>query len=146
MSIRNHSGVDPLFITAYGSKLVVDQDPGEGSGAKQSFAAECDINNIMAKYQRTGVLEWLNKHEGRYGDAVGMDYAQAMATVAAAESMFEDLPSSMRQRFENDAGKFVQYLDDPRNDEEAIAWGLKIRKVVTPDSSKVPDLVPPSKP
>ena len=39
------------------------------SMTKQSFKDECDINKIMAKFQKTGAIEHYAKHAPSYGDA-----------------------------------------------------------------------------
>ena len=38
------------------------------SMTQQQFQAECDVNNILAKYKRTGMLTHIQKHEGNFGD------------------------------------------------------------------------------
>lgn len=123
--------VDPIdfstveMIYPYGPKLVVGIDCSvEPSVTKQSFAAECDINNIMAKFERTGVLDFVNDHEGQYGDATALDYHAAMSLVAEADSMFADMPAPLRSRFENDPAKFLAFMDDPRSAQEIISLGL----------------------
>ena len=40
---------------------------------KQSFKDECDINKIMAKFQKTGALNHYAKHAPQYGDASGIE-------------------------------------------------------------------------
>lgn len=70
-------------------------------GAKQSFQKECDINNIMAKYQKTGVLQHIARNEGRYGFADATTFQDAMFLVTEARNQFEDLPSKLRNHFGN---------------------------------------------
>ena len=41
------------------------------SMTKQSFADECDINNIMKRYIKDGVVNHLNTYQGNYGDFTG---------------------------------------------------------------------------
>ena len=38
---------------------------------KQSFKDECNINNIMSKYMKDGLIGHVNKHQGRYDDLPG---------------------------------------------------------------------------
>lgn len=99
---------------------------------KQSFKAECDINNIMAKFVRTGVLDFVNKHEPRYGDVSGLEFQAAQLIVAQGKTMFEELPSHLRARFENDPGAFLDFVGDEKNREEARELGL-----LRPDSPPV---------
>lgn len=114
----------PLFITAYSSKLVVQKHfDGEGR-TKQAFKDECDINQIMARYQKTGVIDFINKHQAQYGDVTGIDFQQAMETIASAQSLFNDLPSTIRTRFKNDPAQFMDFVHDPANAAEMHAMGL----------------------
>lgn len=112
----------------------------EGSGrTRQSFKEECDINNIMARFSRTGVLDFVNRLEPRYGDVTGLDYQQAMDVVATARSMFEDLPSALRARFENDPAQLLDFMADPANRDEAVKLGLSPR----PESDARGDVATP---
>lgn len=110
----------------------VDQDDSEGDqgGAVQSFKEECDINNIMAKFQRTGALEWVQKYEGQYGDVTGVTFESAMQTVMKAQEMFDDLPSSVRDRFANNPAAFLEFLGDEGNRAEAERLGLVVPRPV----------------
>ena len=45
--------------------------PTEGeSMTQQQFQAECDVNNILAKYKKTGQISHLAKHNGNFGDFI----------------------------------------------------------------------------
>lgn len=112
------------FRTAYGPKLdteLIFTGPGR---TKQAFKAECDINTIMARYQKTGVLEFTQKHAAQYEDVTALDYTAGMLQIAAAKSMFADLPAHLRARFENEPARFLDFVQDPRNTAEAIELGL----------------------
>jgi len=85
---------------------------------------ECNINNIMAKYQRTGTISHINKYEGQYGDFPAVDYRTALETVKQAEAMFNDLPAKARAKFGNDPATFLEYVQDPKNLEEMRETGL----------------------
>lgn len=94
------------------------------SMTRQSHAAECDINNIMKKYQKEGIITHFNKFSEQYGDATGNDFTAAMQTISKANSMFEELPSSVRNRFENEPAKFLNFVQDPENHAELQRMGL----------------------
>lgn len=100
--------------TAYSEKqrVSLEIDPNNGR-TKQSHKNESDINLIMAKYIKTGVIEHGRKHAPRYGFATAMDFHSAMNTITEATEMFADLPSKLRARFENDPAKFLAYCEDP---------------------------------
>jgi len=93
--------------------------------AKQSFKAECDINNIMKKYQATGLITHIQKAPGGYGDFSNVtDYHDSINRVNAAVQAFMSLPSKLRKEFNNDPGEMLAFLDDPSNEAEAISLGL----------------------
>ncbi len=91
---------------------------------KQSMKDECDINKIMEKFQKTGALAHVNKHEAEYGFATSEDFASAMRTVTVAQEMFDDLPSSIRNRFGNNPGAFLDFVQDANNKKEGQELGL----------------------
>lgn len=114
---------------------VVLEFPDQGM-TQQSFKAECDINTIMARYQKTGLLEHVSRYQGRYEDvAESMDYQSALNVVMAAEEAFASLPSSIRARFENDPGQFLAFVEDPGNEDEMVDLGLK-RRLNEPEASQ----------
>lgn len=98
-------------------------EPDENQ-AKQSFKDECDINKIMAKFQKTGLINHYASHAPQYGDIPAIDYHEALNIVATAESMFEELPSEARKKFENDPEKFLEFVQNPANSEELAKLGL----------------------
>ncbi len=115
------------MVTAYAPKMRVSVDFSHETPfgrTKQSHKSECDVNQILAKYQRTGILEFTSNNEPRYDDVTGLDFQSAMQTVASANSLFAQMPSSLRKRFENDPAKFLNFVDDPKNYDEAVKIGL----------------------
>jgi len=114
------------------------------SRTKQSFAKECDINNIMKRYEKDGVVNHFNRYGGMYGDFTGVpEYREAVERVMRADAMFMSLPASIRTRFENDPGAFVKFVEDPANKDELTKMGL-----VRPAPAAIPENVPevPAKP
>lgn len=128
--------------SAYSDPVKVALVFPEQGRTKQSFKAECDINNIMAKYQRTGLVEFVNKHEPQYGDVTGFDFQASMNQVIAAQAMFEALPSSVRKRFHNDPAEFVAFMDDESQLEESYRLGLREKPQEVPKPEPVPEPAP----
>lgn len=112
------------FITAYGKKQRVQLDRIQPSRTKQAFKEECDINTIISRFLKTGVMNFANKNEPRYADVTGIEFQDAMQKVAAAQSLFNELPAALRNRFENEPAKFLTFVQDEKNREEAVALGL----------------------
>ena len=94
------------------------------SRTQQQFKEECDIHNILAKFRRTGVLEHTTRYQGRYDFATSTTFQEAMNTVAEVNTMFETVPSEIRNRFGNDAGAFLEFVQDPANRDELEELGL----------------------
>jgi phage internal scaffolding protein len=91
---------------------------------QQHCKDECDINNILRQFNITGQLPQ-NPLQPRYGDFSDVvDYHSALNAVIAAETQFEALPAQLRARFENDPAKLIEFLDNEKNKDEAIALGL----------------------
>ncbi len=104
---------------------------------KQSFKDECDINNILKKYEKSGILEHANKYQGQYADVTGtVDYQTALNTVMAAKDMFMSLPASIRTMFDNDPHEFLEFAQDPENQEAMIEMGLAERRPAAPESGE----------
>jgi phage internal scaffolding protein len=103
----------------------------EPSLTKQQFAEEVDINNKIKKYVQTGELP--NMRYGFYGDVSNLpDYKTAFDMVADAQDAFMELPSEIRAKFNNDPGKVIEFLNDPKNLDEAVRLGI-----VEGDTSKI---------
>ena len=137
------------FITAYGPKTKVRTDmKGQQTRTHQSGKDECDINKIMAKYVRTGVLDHQKEHGENYGFCTSLDLHEALVTVRQADEMFNDLPSSIRTKFDNEPGQFLDFVQDPNNSAELIELGLAkpkpeqkapvVEKAVKPPTTPAP--------
>lgn len=94
------------------------------SMTKQSHKKECDINQIMAKYQKSGVVTHVKTHGLHYGEYDAIDFTDAMNTIAEGQSMFAELPSQARKKFDNDPAKFMEYVNNPENQEHLYELGL----------------------
>ena len=119
-------GKEFVIRTAFNGRERVPaaEDPGEGR-TMQEFKDECDINNILKKYQRSGLVDHVREFEGRYGDfTAAVDYHEAMNITIQAQEMFMTLPSAIRARFENDPGEFLAFANNPENEDELREMGL----------------------
>jgi phage internal scaffolding protein len=127
---------DIIFRTAYSPQLRVSFETSGLSLTKQSFKNECDVNNILKNYNKTGVMPE-NFNPGEYRDLDGTDYQEYMQTVASANSMFEELPSALRKRFKNDPAQLLSFVHDEKNVAEAHSLGLLRDDYVTPVTSPI---------
>lgn len=100
--------------------------PPNSRWTKQEFASECDINTIMSQYQSTGIMPNLNERAPQYLDCteLGNDFQYMQNQVIEAQALFDDLPSKLRNRFQNDPAQFLNWVSDPLNRPEMADLGL----------------------
>lgn len=119
------------------------------SKTQQHFRDDANINLIMKKFVRTGIL---GSPDGasrmpRFGDFSNIDYQKSMEIVASAKSGFEGLPSDIRALFENDVQQMLDFIADPDNKDDAIELGLLAKDPVDlPLSSDVLPAAPAASP
>ena len=115
---------NPLVKQSRARKRLQLDFPDDGL-TQQHFKDETDINNIMAKFAKTGLVDHVNKVTGSYGDfSTVQDYQLHLDQVMAAQTAFMELPSQIRRRFDNDPAHLLAFLNDPANRDEAVALGL----------------------
>lgn len=137
----------PLVDRAQGprarSTRRVQTPVGDISMTRQEMAADCDINAIMKRYEKTGMIDHVNRYQGRYEDVSNVgDYQTALGIVADAQAAFQTLPAAIRDQFENDPATFLAFVEDPANRPAMREMGLLPRdKPATP-----PPETPPAEP
>lgn len=95
------------------------------SRTQQQFADSANINEIMRKFETTGMIEWTSGGNVTYGDfSTASDFHDQMVKVRNAEEAFAQLPAKIRARMDNDPVKFLEFLQDDENREEAEQLGL----------------------
>lgn len=96
------------------------------SRTKQEFRDECDINKIMSRYEKTGILNHVNKYQGQYGDFSNVTtYEDAFDQLQKANEMFMTLPARVREKFQNEPQNFIKYMEDPKFYQEQLKLGLR---------------------
>ncbi len=108
---------------------------------KQSFRDETEINNILAKYAKTGLVDHVNKFgSAQYGDMPNQaDFHEAMNLVTSAQAMFAELPAELRKDFGNDPAKFLEFVSDPESHDEMVEMGLIPTPAPAPELTLDPD-------
>lgn len=95
------------------------------SRTHQSFKSECDVNNIIKNLDHSGFLDAQRGQPLEFVDVSHIgDYHSALNSVLEAEAAFGALDATVRARFKNDPGLFVDFFNDPANQDEAIKLGL----------------------
>lgn len=123
----------------------VQLDPGVGR-TKQSFAPESNINLIIARYEKTGIADHLNHHQGNYGDFIAADdYHTSINRVREAEASFMTIPAGVRSKFDNDPAKFLAFVQDPENFDEMVTMGLATARSEDPAAAPNVELKAPGR-
>lgn len=124
---------------ANGTKRVVTIND-QPSRTQKQFRDKVNVNSIMAKYRKTGLIDHVRQTPGVYTDLTRLpDYQTAMETVVRAQETFQTVPANIRLKFDNDPAKFIAFLDDDKNYDEAVKLGL-----IIPKEQQTPAPVEPS--
>lgn len=111
--------------SAYIPHAPVDLINTEPSMAKQEFKDECDINVLMARYEKDGLPPGLTTATPSYIDCTEIpSLREAMDIFINAEAAFMSLSANVRKEFDNDPLKFVEYASDKANLPKMREWGL----------------------
>lgn len=82
----------------------------------QSAKAECDINNIVNTYKKTGIITHINNSRPMYLSLPSeTDYQLALNTIIEGQNAFDALPALVRDKFNNDPAIFLSALEDEKN-------------------------------
>jgi len=113
----------------YDTNLVSDETGlrcDDASLTQQQFADEADINTIVDRFLRSGVMP-TPAAMPQYVDYEGVfDFQSAMNVVRSADENFMRLDAKVRSRFNNSPQEFLEFFANPDNTQEAIRLGLAI--------------------
>lgn len=114
-----------VYLTAYNPKARLALTfPEDSPYTKQEFKDECDINILLSRYMSTGEIPNLNERAPQYLDVTGMDFQTHMEFVAGAQTLFQELPSAIRNRFSNSPAEFLDFCSQEKNRPEMAEMGL----------------------
>lgn len=125
------------FYTRYNTPPEVSVEFTKPSLTEQHFKDECDINNIVAQYQQTGVMP-SGDRQPLFGDfsEFPQDLQASQAFFDEAAERFMQLSSDIRKRFGNDPVQLLAFLHDENNRDEAISLGLVNAPAPPPQASE----------
>ena len=105
----------------------------EESLTHQEFAEESDINVIIDRFgigeNPIEAQEWVTNVD--IADAPNT-YMDVMNQLNEARDQFMSLPAKVRSQFDNDPGRFVDFVSDPNNGDELVRLGLATVRPVEP--------------
>lgn len=117
--------------------------------AQQQYKDSCDVNNIMKKYEQTGVITHLKAQQGHYADlGAPEDLLDAQMRVIRAQDAFMSLPAELRAKCDHDPSKFLKMLQDGSNDAELRKLGIlaPVKSDASTEAPKPSDSAVGSKP
>lgn len=101
---------------------IVFNGPGR---VKQSFSDAADINKIVRQYKKTGVFQNVSGVFGSYTDVSQIaEYKTGLTQIRETQEAFDLLPAEVREKFENDPVKLLEFVTDDKNIPEARKLGL----------------------
>jgi hypothetical protein len=106
------------FIMPHGVKILTKCGK---SNVEQHHRTE--IKKMVADAESRGLLRASVKFEGQLDDFPDYDFQEAQMMMADARSKFEQLPSGIREKFENNPAKFMNFINKA-SDEQLKEYGF----------------------
>lgn len=135
------------FYTRYEVPPEVGLEFEKPSLTQQHFKDECDINNIVATYQETGVMPQ-GTREPLFGDFAGIptSFAESQALFADAQEKFYQLPSGLRKMLDNSPQKLLEFMSNPANVDACVEYGLFNKPEKKPENNNSQNAQKPAVP
>lgn len=114
---------DPARDASLGFATAIECDPAQDKTLQQ-YKEEADINTMIRRF---GVMGTVERSRGNpvYGDfTIARDFQSSLEAVRAAQRDFDALPAEIRERFANDPGRLLRFVENDANREEAQRLGL----------------------
>ena len=125
------------FRKAYTAHERVSLVCPEETRTEQHHKDATTITNILKQYDKTGLITHVNQAKAEYGDFTQVnEYQESLNMVIRAQNAFDELPSDIRKKFNNDPGEFLEFATNPDNQEEMVTLGLA-RAIQDPAPMKV---------
>lgn len=97
----------------------------------QSFKKQCDINNIMMQYSKTGLLPQMSIQTPKFQDNTLIpDLNTAFEHVNNAIDAFKELPPYIRKLMDNNPSNLESFISNTENHDILIKHGLIVKKQV----------------
>jgi phage internal scaffolding protein len=79
----------------------------------------------MRKYEKTGMIDHLNTHQGDYRNFIeAPDYHTSMNLIREAGEAFMTIPAGIRAKFANDPAQFLAFVQNPDNHDQMVEMGF----------------------
>ena len=107
------------FRTPFTPRVSVSIDFKESKNLTRSEQAPAtDINNIVNKFYKTGVIDYVSNNEPQFGDFTNINFEEIQNKVAQGNQLFESLPAHVRKEFNNNPAEFIEFIQVKGNIED----------------------------
>lgn len=121
-AVLDQNPLNKSLMAARPGRLV--SPPSGASLTQQQYKDECNPNNVIARYNKTGELHHIRTNQPMFVDMTSLDFVEMREQVARIEENFMQLPAATRKHFKHDPKQLLAFLEDPQNREEGIKLGL----------------------
>lgn len=91
----------------------------------QSQKNMCDINCIMDRYKKTGMLPQFKEKFPMFIDNTGVkSVEEAHQLVNEANYLFEQIPAKVRKLMDNNPANLIDFVNNPENFDICLEYGL----------------------
>lgn len=113
----------------------------------QADANSVDINKMIERIEKGGMLPALKSGQPFYGDVSSFDgLADSLMKVQEAEHLFMTMSAKIRERFDNDPVKMIEFLSNEENRSEAEELGMVLPRIENTPPAPIPPAGVVSKP
>ncbi len=92
---------------------------------RQDQKDSCDLNLMMRKYLKQGVLPRLNTKTPVYDDfSTALSYHESLDRIKRADILFAALPAQLRASCENDPAQLIAYVEGGEHIDELVDLGV----------------------
>ena len=103
------------------------------SMTQQEYGYCLDINNIVEGCYNPFATDPKEVVQGM--EQLSPDkYMEGMYIIADAKSKFAELPANIRQRFDNNPGKLLEFISNEKNYDEGVSLGIFNPRTPTPET------------
>lgn len=134
-SLNDFYPTQSLFIRR---KVYEYSEDEKVSIVEQHHKDSCDINNIVNKYMKHGVVPADRSAFAQYGDFSQVkSFGEMMVKMREASQSFMTLPAEVRAHFENDAARFLDAFSDPNQQKYLLDHGILQKKIPEQDPQDI---------
>jgi len=113
-------------------------ETGDKTKTQQQFKDSADINQIVKRFKKTGVLQSTigSVHAKRppvFGEYPYKDFVEMYEHVTLAKEQFAQLPASVRKRFDNNPANLIRFVEDAQTNPKSLKEALKLGIMQLPE-------------